>query len=396
MSYPQQATMAARKRPHDNIDTFEEMLETKNQCEFYNNCSHVQRVGYARKVSVLSVRLKKPLFFQVLDRLSALPGDDQLHRTLVDHARKEEPKDDTFVNYWLNLPPMDTMKVRTREEIKNSLDRAEKLLQEHLTGQKEAKRAILQMVKKKMCGAGSVVGLHGPAGNGKTRLAQKVIGPALDRPVIVIPLGGCDNASTLLGHGFTYEGSKPGALVQALVQSGVSDPVILFDEVDKIAKEEVASALIHITDPVQNKNFRDTYMQFPIDLSGCSLIFTYNDATKLSPILRDRINEVCVEKYTTKEKNYILRSQMVPEIQKECATQVEIVDDVYQEILEQCQADPGLRGMKRLLQKAMHATDTNNLMADPTSGECHKVTRDVVRGCLTLEKRMRPLSVMYT
>lgn len=157
--------------------------------------------------------------------------------------------------------------------------------------------------------------LEGPPGSGKTTFAMRAMGNALKRPVRMINVGGAKDASTLIGHSYTYEGSRPGRIMEEIVASGVIDPILVFDEVDKISDtshgHEIANVLMSLVDPTQNHAFTDTYMAgVPIDLSNVLVVMTCNDASLVNRILLDRVRVVRVPALTPSElititKNYV-------------------------------------------------------------------------------------------
>jgi glycosyltransferase involved in cell wall biosynthesis len=140
-----------------------------------------------------------------------------------------------------------------------------------------------------------VICLQGQAGVGKTSFIRNGISKILNRPFKHINMGGICDGDYLIGHESTYVGSKPGMIVNSLIESKVMNPIIFMDEVDEISNSEkgidVQSVLIHLTDPVQNSDFQDKYFGgLKIDLSKVLFVFSCNDESKISPILKDRLN----------------------------------------------------------------------------------------------------------
>jgi ATP-dependent Lon protease len=186
-------------------------------------------------------------------------------------------------------------------------------------GHDDAKLQILQFVSKWIANpaaAGNVLSIHGPPGVGKTTLIKDGVAKALGRPFHFITLGGATDASFLDGHSYTYEGSVWGRIVDVLIKSKCMNPVIYFDELDKVSEtpkgEEINNLLIHLTDSSQNDRFQDKYFAgIDLDLSRCLFIFSHNNHEKVNPILRDRMYNIQVDGFSLKEKLVIAEQYLV-------------------------------------------------------------------------------------
>ena len=174
---------------------------------------------------------------------------------------------------------------------------------------------------------GLVLGLCGPPGVGKTTFVRNAIAPCFrddngkPRPVITVSLGGKVSGSSLKGHGFTYVGSKFGQIVQGLITSKCMNPIIYFDELDKVSQTahggEVNSILMQLTDFSQNNDFEDEYFHdMTFDVSRCIFIFSYNDRSKIDPILLNRIQEINLNPIIFQEKLHILHNYTIPKLLK--------------------------------------------------------------------------------
>ena len=182
------------------------------------------------------------------------------------------------------------------EKCHDFMENAQKTLDSAVYGLNDAKMQIMQLLGQLLTNPkaiGTAIAIHGPPGTGKTSLVKEGISKILNRPFAFIALGGATDSSFLEGHGYTYEGSMWGKIVQILIDSKCMNPVIYFDELDKISDtprgEEIAGILTHLTDTSQNSQFHDKYFaEINFDLSKCLFIFSYNDESKVNPILKDR------------------------------------------------------------------------------------------------------------
>ena len=163
--------------------------------------------------------------------------------------------------------------------------------------------------------------LIGPQGVGKTALANS-LAKAINLAFTQINLGGATDSSFLLGHSYTYEGSRPGIIVDSLIKMKSNNGIIFFDEIDKISKtkngDEISKALLHIIDNTQNFQFKDKYLgNFNIDLSKIWFIFSLNYENELDKTLKDRMNTIIISGYTKKEKFTIVKNYLLPKYLKE-------------------------------------------------------------------------------
>ncbi len=241
------------------------------------------------------------------------------------------------------------------ENAKNTLDAA-------VYGLNDAKMQIMQMLGQLLTNPsaiGTAIAIHGPPGTGKTSLVKEGISKILNRPFAFIALGGATDSSFLEGHGYTYEGSTWGKIVQILINSKCMNPVIYFDELDKISDtprgEEIAGILTHLTDTSQNSQFHDKYFaEINFDLSKCLFIFSYNDESKVNPILKDRMYRIKTKGYSPKEKTVISNSYLLPKIREQVRFSTEdilIPNEVLSHIIEgHCNKEDGVRNLKRCLE----------------------------------------------
>ena len=192
-----------------------------------------------------------------------------------------------------------------------------------------------------------------------TSLVKEGISKILNRPFAFIALGGATASSFLEGHSYTYEGSTWGKIVQILIDSKCMNPVIYFDELDKISDtprgEEITGILTHLTDTSQNSEYHDKYFaEIDFDLSKCLFIFSYNDESKVNPILKDRMYRIQTKGYNQKQKIAISNQYLLPKIRDQVKfeeNQIIIPDDTIQYVVDQhCNKEDGVRNLKRCLE----------------------------------------------
>ena len=231
-------------------------------------------------------------------------------------------------------------------------------------GHDEPKLQILQFVSSWIAnpsGAGNVLSIHGPMGVGKTTLVKEGVAKALGRPFFFISLGGATDAAFLDGHSYTYEGSTWGRIVDILMQAKCMNPIIYFDELDKVSDtpkgEEIMNLLIHLTDGSQNDRFQDKYFTgIDIDLSRCLFIFSHNNHERVNPILRDRMYNIKVNGFNLKEKLVIVEQYLMSSALKNVGLheKVSISKEIIEHIIENFTGEEkGVRELKRCMETIM-------------------------------------------
>jgi len=246
-------------------------------------------------------------------------------------------------------------------------------------GNDNAKNAIIRIVAKWITNPTSTtnsIGLCGPPGVGKTSLVKNGLSKALDLPFAFIPLGGSTNAAVIEGHDYTWEGSKWGKIVDVLMEKQCMNPIIFFDELDKVsgtkAGEEIFSILTHITDTTQNTNFCDKYFNgIDIDLSKCLFIFSFNDETKINPILKDRITIVNVNGFGTEEKIHIAKKFSIPKICDNIGIDikhVDFLDEALYYIIKSYCKEEGVRKLEKCVEHILLQLNLYHITKNDTNG----------------------------
>ena len=242
----------------------------------------------------------------------------------------------------------------------NFMGDAKKKLDDAVYGLNDAKLQIMQMLGQWISNPNSIgtsIAIKGPMGTGKTTLVKEGISKILKRDFAFIALGGATDSSFLEGHSYTYEGSTWGKIVEILVKSKCMNPIIYFDELDKVSNtehgREIISILTHLTDSTQNSEFCDKFFTgIKFDLSKCLIIFTYNDVHKIDRILRDRITTIELKSLNKQDKIIITKKYLLPEILKIVGFSVNDIifeDESIEYIIDCYTYEAGVRKLKEKL-----------------------------------------------
>ena len=268
------------------------------------------------------------------------------------------------------------------------------ILDDCIHGQKDAKKHIERLIAQWINGKmeGNVFGFQGPPGVGKTTLCKKGLAKCLrdqndeSRPFAFIALGGASHGSYLDGHHYTYLGSTWGRIVEILIETKCMNPIIYIDELDKLSNtpngRELVGILTHLTDPSQNEEFTDKYFSgVKLDLSKCLIVFSYNDSKLVDPILRDRITEVKVKSINKKEKKYITKHYLLPEIL--CTVGYELNefifdDEVIDYIIDTYTYEAGVRKLKEKLFEIIRDFNLNKIIGETEHSLPYTITKEYV------------------
>lgn len=297
----------------------------------------------------------------------------------------------------------------SKEKQQSYLKKVHDILDKCVHGHKLVKTQINRLLAKWISGgqSGMVIGIQGPPGNGKTTLIKHGLAKCLvdqhgrSRPVGFIPLAGSTGASSLVGHSYTYQGSNWGRIVDILIDSECMNPILMFDELDKISKSEhgneIAGILTHLTDSTQNDEFFDKYFDgVPLDLSKAIMIFTFNDQSAIDPILLDRMTVIKTDPLNIDDKLVIARKHLIPPLLNAIdllPSELNITDDIIENIIVDYTKEAGARQLKRILDDLIQELNLRRLV-DPEY--CLKIDEDLVGDVLSHVDKIRKESISDT
>jgi ATP-dependent Lon protease len=284
----------------------------------------------------------------------------------LDKDSSEYHKLNNWINELIKIPFNNYIKlpVSCKSSISNKqqfLLNTKKCLDDAVYGHNNAKQHILQVISKWITNdksGGNILALQGPMGNGKTTLVKDGISKSINRPFTFIALGGTSDVSYFNGHGYTYEGSKCGKIVDILKSSKCMNPIIYFDELDKVSDtyrgQEIIHMLTHLTDSTQNSLFVDNYFHgVTFDLSKVLFIFSFNDETKIDKILKDRMYVINTSGYKIDDKIKIAENYLLPKLLDtyKLHDKVNFSTDIFKYIIDNyTYNEEGVRNLNRCLE----------------------------------------------
>ena len=295
--------------------------------------------GYMEQLEKLNAdKETKEKIKKEIQRFKGMPGGSQEANVLR-----------TYIETVLEMP----WKKVSRDN--QDIIRAKERLEEDHDGLEKVKDRVLEFLAVRALtkkGTSPILCLVGPPGTGKTSIARSVA-RALGKKYVRISLGGIHDEAEIRGHRKTYVGAMPGRIADAMRQAGVSNPLMLLDEIDKVSADyrgDVSSALLEVLDGEQNVKFRDHYLEIPLDLSGVLFIATANDASTIPRPLLDRMEVIEVSSYTENEKFHIAKKYLIPkQLERNGLTEemLSFSDKALEKIIHNYTREAGVRNLER-------------------------------------------------
>lgn len=371
------------KKEPDSVKRFVELIQKEDEGEedtidnditYFKSLTKEKQSALLRALEVKASppEVQVPLKFKILEKVAMKPELNRIamakYNALcnIDPSTSEYYKCSHWISGFTDLPlgifrDLPVKMEDGPEKCGEFMEKVHKCMETAIYGHEEAKLQIMQFVSSWIANPkanGNVLSIHGPMGTGKTSLIKDGVAKALERPFHFITLGGATDASFLDGHSYTYEGSTWGKIADVLMQSKCMNPIIYFDELDKVSEtpkgDEINNLLIHLTDGSQNDRFQDKYFTgIDFDLSRCLFIFSHNNNEKVNPILRDRMYNIKVNGFSMKEKQLIAENYLIVAALKDAGLheKVSIGKEILQFIIENFTGgEAGVRELKRCIQ----------------------------------------------
>jgi len=428
-----QLNKKVKSQKNKNVKSFKDLINKKSLLNDYAYFKDNMTIEEQKKVIMEVEEINKITIVQKPYRLSLLESDIPVHLKSIalskisalrhmDPGNGEYYKVKNWVDTFMQIPFNRYKSLPL--SIENGIDachdymaNSKAILDQAVYGLNDAKLQIMQMVGQWISNPtsiGTAIAIKGPMGTGKTTLVKEGISKILNRDFAFIALGGATDSSFLEGHSYTYEGSTWGKIVDILVKTKSMNPVIYFDELDKISDtpkgEEIAGILTHLTDTAQNSQFHDKYFsEIDFDLSKCLFIFSYNDESRVNPILLDRMYKIQTAGYEKKDKRTISKDYLIPTIIQQVNFNKEdiiIPDETIDYLVENyTEGEKGVRNLKRSLEIIYTKLNLYRLMKpDSTLFEKemtlkvefpYTVTQDIVKKLIKKDEKSTTLYGLY-
>lgn len=307
------------------------------------------------------------------------------------------------VNTYQKITTLHHSWISYRHQCKQYLEDIDSILNKSIYGQDDAKTQVKRIIGQWINGEndGYCLGFEGYPGTGKTSLAKKGIANCLKdedgspRPFAFIALGGSTHGATLEGHSYTYVGSTWGEIANVLMETQCMNPIIFIDELDKVSQtehgKEIIGILTHLTDSSQNTEFCDKYFGIKLDLSKCLFIFSYNDASKIDPILADRIHKIHFKPLSVNDKLIITQEYILPELIEKIGfniSQIKYDEHIIRNLIMNYTHEAGVRKLKKILTEILREINLNYLQNSSAQIDQIEITNELIESILPANTRI--------
>ncbi len=412
--------VTSKKRSGSDFNNPELKYYDPTEKSFYNKLTEDQK----RLIADLEARIKDmneedtPLRFKILlsnidEKVKAIAIKKLKYVYDMDESSAEHYKVSNWIESLCKVPigkykNLPITKASSIDDIRSFIKGVKKTLDDTVYGHTEAKDHIIRLIAQWISNPeskGLVIGIHGAAGLGKTSLVKNGICKALGLPFAFLALGGASDGAFLDGHSYTYEGSTWGRIVDILMKARYMNPVLYFDELDKVSLtykgDEITNILIHLTDSTQNDKFQDKYFSdIDFDLSRCLIIFSYNDESVISPILKDRMVKIKTEGYKIDEKIVIAQQYLIPELLDQFKlSEKDIIvtkDTLRYMIANRVEEEQGVRNLKRGLECILSNLNLNLLLSPDEVTLPITIDEAIINKYIKKQIESRNHAAMYT
>ncbi len=340
-----------------------------------------------RKFRILDLPIADALKANVIKKLDML--------TQMEEEGGDTHKLRTWIDGFMRIPfgrnvPLPVKLDDGADPCAKFLAETRKSLEKAVYGMEPAKTQVMQILAQWIANPGSVgnvIALKGPMGVGKTSFARNGVANVLKRPFEFFSLGGATDSANFVGHSYTYEGSMWGRVVDSLINARCMNPVMYFDELDKVSEtahgQEIISMLIHLTDRSQNSQFHDRYFAgVDIDLSQCLFVFSFNDESRVHPILKDRMQVITCTGYSADDKFQIVEKYIWPQmLERTNFKDLTIKPEAVKFLIREYSSDE--EGVRTLIRALETLTTRINLLriADEETAKSYKFYTKIGKAC---------------
>lgn len=402
-----QKSKLEKSRKGKNLKKYIELMSNKNLVSdvrfFKNTMNPTEQEKVLEELERIKsiTRIDKPYNIQLLenksipDKFKSIAFKKINAMKVIAEGGGEYGKLKNWIDTFMRIPfdvysKLPVSKHDETEKVQDFMQESMDTLNKAVYGMNDAKTQLMQMVAQWVANpdaVGNAIAIKGPMGTGKTTLVKHGVSKLLNREFAFIPLGGATDSSYLEGHSYTYEGSTYGKIVDILIQCKTSNPVIYFDELDKVSDtpkgEEIIGILTHLTDSTQNDKFHDKYFsEIDFDMSKCLFIFSYNNEAKINPILKDRMYNIETKGYDVKEKTIICKEYLIPKLEKELDMEkgdIIFNDEILKFIIEKyTEGEKGVRNLKRCLEIIYSKLNLYKFMKPGTQLFGNKIVENVI------------------